>query len=1078
MGYIGTVPALENINPVGTNSVETQDLQNAAVTTDKIANDTVTTDKIATSAVTAAKLAPGAAVPTQTGQTGKFLTTDGTTASWQTVVSGPTISSLAYSGNDLATDTTTPLPVTIIGSGFVANSKVYIDTITNANSATALQFSGTTQITFTPPAKSAASYNVWVVTPTGQMAVLVNGILYSGTPNWAGVNTSYASSTAVSIQLTAAGTDTPLTYSLVSGTLPTGVTLSSSGLLSGTVTGLLGDTTFSNIVIRASDAQNQDASITIQLTINLIAQISRSLRFNSADSAYLTRTFAGAGNQKTWTWSGWVKLSALGTNRTMFERRAGASDSSIMAINFGDGSYGQTKDAIIIARYSYYNLITTQVFRDSSAWYHIVLSADTTQATASNRLKLYVNGEQITAFSSTTYPSLNEDLPINAAAAHDIGRATYFDGYMAEVNFVDGQQLSPSSFGQINSNTGVWAPLRYSGAYGTNGFYLNFADNSAATATTLGKDNSGNNNNWTPNNFSVTAGVGNDSMVDSPTSYGVDTGLGEEVRGNYCTLNPLARGQQIQLSDGNLTAIAGNSQYYAVLGTIGAKTGKWYFEMQLQNGVAAPDIGFHQAQYTESQLTSFDYATRPGSYCIATSGNGTNIIVFNNGTATQITSSGTTWATNDIIGCAIDMDAKKIWFHRNGSYYAPSIGGTAGNPAAGTNPAITYTYSGDLLPRGSAYSNNYTATYNFGQRPFAYTAPSGYKALCTQNLPTPTIGATSTTLANKYFNDIIWTGNGVNPRQITGVGFQPDLVWTVRRDVGYGNWLYDVLRGPSKPLKASDTSAEATYTQVSSFDADGFTQSGTNDQANNVNGGQYVAWNWKAGGAGVSNTQGSITSTVSANTTSGFSIVTWTGNGAEVTVGHGLGAVPSLIIHKFRSAISNWSVYTATTGAGKRLKLNSTDAVATDGSFPVAPTSTVFSINGGSNDPGVTMLAYCFAAVPGYSAFGSYTGNGSSDGPFVYCGFRPAYVIIKRMDAAGNWQVFDSARSSSNTAGNVLFVNSTEGEVNDSNRLMDFVSNGFKLRAGAPVTSEFNGNGASFVFAAFAETPFKYALAR
>jgi len=424
------------------------------------------------------------------------------------------------------------------------------------------------------------------------------------------------------------------------------------------------------------------------------------------------------------------------------------------------------------------------------------------------------------------------------------------------------------------------------------------------------------------------------------------------------------------------------------------------------------------------------------------------------------------------------MDAKKIWFHRNGSYYAPSIGGTAGNPAAGTNPAITYTYSGDLLPRGSAYSNNYTATYNFGQRPFAYTAPSGYKALCTQNLPTPTIGATSTTLANKYFNDIIWTGNGVNPRQITGVGFQPDLVWTVRRDVGYGNWLYDVLRGPSKPLKASDTSAEATYTQVSSFDADGFTQSGTNDQANNVNGGQYVAWNWKAGGAGVSNTQGSITSTVSANTTSGFSIVTWTGNGAEVTVGHGLGAVPSLIIHKFRSAISNWSVYTATTGAGKRLKLNSTDAVATDGSFPVAPTSTVFSINGGSNDPGVTMLAYCFAAVPGYSAFGSYTGNGSSDGPFVYCGFRPAYVIIKRMDAAGNWQVFDSARSSSNTAGNVLFVNSTEGEVNDSNRLMDFVSNGFKLRAGAPVTSEFNGNGASFVFAAFAETPFKYALAR
>jgi hypothetical protein len=202
--------------------------------------------------------------------------------------------------------------------------------------------------------------------------------------------------------------------------------------------------------------------------------------------------------------------------------------------------------------------------------------------------------------------------------------------------------------------------------------------------------------------------------------------------------------------------------------------------------------------------------------------------------------------------------------------------------------------------------------------------------------------------------------------------------------------------------------------------------------------------------------------------------VTWTGNGAEVTVGHGLGAVPSLIIHKFRSAISNWSVYTATTGAGKRLKLNSTDAVATDGSFPVAPTSTVFSINAGSNDPGVTMLAYCFAEVPGYSRFGSYTGNGSSDGPFIFTGFRPRYLLIKDTTGATNyWVVLDTSRSPYNAAALGLYPNTSDAD--DAFTYADILSNGFKIRNSSGNT---NTSSSIYIYAAFAEFPFKYSVAR
>jgi len=247
-------------------------------------------------------------------------------------------------------------------------------------------------------------------------------------------------------------------------------------------------------------------------------QIERSLRFNSADSAYLNRTPASAGNRRTWTWSGWVKRTTLSSTGTIFSAGT-SSGANIYALQtVGD------QLAIRFDQEASGNVTTTQVFRDASAWYHFVFAIDTTQATSSNRVKIYVNGSQITAFGTATYPSQNFDTAMNNNVAHQIGLRgyqpdLYLNSYLTEINFVDGQALTPSDFGETDSATGVWKPKKFSGTYGTNGFYLNFSDNSNTTSTTLGKDSSGNGNNWTPSGFSVASGVGNDSLVDTPTSY-------------------------------------------------------------------------------------------------------------------------------------------------------------------------------------------------------------------------------------------------------------------------------------------------------------------------------------------------------------------------------------------------------------------------------------------------------------------------------------------------------------------------------------------------------------------------------
>jgi hypothetical protein len=726
---------------------------------------------------------------------------------------------------------------------------------------------------------------------------------------------------------------------------------------------------------------------------------------------------------------------------------------------------------------------TSAVFRDPSAWYHIVLSIDTTQATAANRIGIYVNGVQQTT--TGTPVAQNTDtlfwVSANNALIGVRSGTDYFNGYITEINVVNGQALTPSSFGLNDPETGIWSPRAYTGTYGANGFYLNFSDNSASppTATTLGKDYSGNGNNWTPNGLVTAAGAGNDSLVDTPTSYGSDTGVGGEVRGNYATLNPLAAptGFSITASNGNLDVVFANSTYAKSIGsTLGLSSGKWYFEGTVNSGASVSFIGIEPSNTTIFSDTVS--ASRVIGYSSTGYGYYSTGDKRNNNTDAAY---GNSYTTGDVIGVAIDLDNGKIWFSKNNTWQA------SGNPAAGTNPAFSSISAGTYIPGVTAY-NSQGWTLNFGQRPFAYTAPSGFKALCTQNLPTPTIGATSTTQANKYFDATLYTGTGSVLTVTNAGGFRPDFVWVKSRSAATNNVLGNTQVANGNILISNSTAAEAFSPGLYDIGyiggINGFTVQNY-DGWTDTNGATYVAWQWRASNAaGVTNTSGSITSTVSANTTAGFSIATYTGNGSGgATVGHGLGASPAMIFIKSRSNATNWMVWHQNLTANYAFEgLNTTGAEVSGGSpskYVRSVSSTLVTIG---NDISVnqsasyTYVMYCFAAVAGYSAFGSYTGNGSANGPFVYTGFRPAFIMIKNAGATGSWCMFDARRNPSNGANLQLQANSSSAEGTFTvAEAPDLLSNGFKLNFSY---SDFNSSGVQYIYAAFAESPFKYALAR
>ena len=765
-------------------------------------------------------------------------------------------------------------------------------------------------------------------------------------------------------------------------------------------------------------------SDTVTFSQGAVTTVGESLLFNDNDGAYLSRTPASAGNRKTWTWSGWIKRGNLGGHQSFFS--SATNNAQLFYFNEELRFFDSTSGTVFR---------TTALFRDPSAWYHVVISLDTTAATSSNRAKVFVNGKQVTDFAATAYPSLNADLGWNSTGTHYLARSsggTYFDSYMSDVYFIDGEALDPSRFGKQDAD-GVWQPITYTGTYGTNGFHLDFADNSTAAA--LGTDVSGNGNNWTPSGITT-----DDQVTDTPSV-------------NYATWNAVSIGADSTLSDGNLKIAYGSSATRnCTTSTTGMQSGKWYWEIEI---TASSTVNTNAIIGISSSSSASALPNYPGFNALGWGYYGGDGDKYHNSSAASY---GAAYGVGDVIGVAFDADTGDLEFYKNNASQGVAYTGLTDGPYF---PAI-----GD----GSA-TTTFTAVANFGQRPFAYTPPTGFQALNSSNLPAPTI-----TDGKEYFDTVLYTGNGAS-QTVRGLEFAPDFVWIKNRDVASTQHLwYDTIRGATNTLFSSSTSAEYSFSGLTSFEANGFAV-GSQFPGNGA-GNRIAAWAWNAGGSTVTNTDGTITSQVRANTDAGFSIVGWTGGGVAGTAGHGLNEAPEIYIYKNRSATTNWAAaYTIVDGSLDFMYLNLANAAGN--AVQAVPTSSVIDLNVGAGDvnSGQAYIAYCFHSVDGFSKFGSYTGNGAGlDGPFIYTGFRPAFVIMKSNTNGYYWVMKDNKRAAAyNPATGNLYPNDLLLEDTAATANIDLLANGFKLRGNYLGT---NGFGVGYIYMAFAENPFKTSRAR
>jgi hypothetical protein len=562
----------------------------------------------------------------------------------------------------------------------------------------------------------------------------------------------------------------------------------------------------------------------------------------------------------------------------------------------------------------------------------------------------------------------------------------------------------------------------------------------------LGKDFSGNGNYWTTNNISITAGVTYDSMTDVPT-------LTSATAANFAVLNPVNKATVMPApTNGNLyiTGTSGGYWNAGLQSSIGVSSGKWYWEvsaiaLSITNGYFV--FGIASNYFQPTTITSNDISYLPG---VASNTGGywrpQSSTTYFNGTTGSFSGS---FVVGDVCNIAFDADTGKIWYGKNGTWL------NSGSPSTGANPAFTVTTgNAPYYPWVGVYATTDTWAINFGQQAFGYTPPTGFVSLNTFNLPTSTIVKGSDNMS-------IALAAGASIKTTTEALFTGQfLEWIKDRANANNHQLLNGVTGLSAVLQSNTTAAETTYSAPS---------------------GSSVGWAWKAGSSAVSNTNGTITSTVSVNASAGFSVVTYTGNGTNpgATIGHGLGVAPAMIICKNRSNVDWWPSYHVSAGITNTLYLNDTVGSSTYLNRFSAVSSTTFTtgVSGSElNTSANNYVAYCWTPIAGYSAFGSYTGNGSADGAFIYTGIRAKFVLIKRIDTANDWVIHDTARDTYNLADLVLYPNGNYTESSGaSGRPIDILSNGFKCRS---TEIAINASGGTYIYATFAETPLKYSLGR
>ena len=937
-----------------------------------------------------------------------------------------------------------------------------------------------------------------------------------------------------------------------------------------------------------------------------VKEISRSLRFNGEDSSNLPKLARNgtAGNQRTWTFSTWLKRGTTGSREQIFSA-AGSHNTYIEFQN----------DKLMIEDYTpgvNLKLQLKRVFRDPSAWYHIVVVVDTTiSSPASDRLKIYVNGIRETEFEgSPTYPSENYDTSVNDTGEHKLGQFPGntnfpFKGYLADVHLVDGTAVTETNgvideFGFFDDYD-VWQPKAYSGSHGNNGFNLTFSDTSSYTS--IGLDSAGTNH-YTPTNLkakdydyvsditfysasslpfnnqhrifdgtadsdatiangecwveftptipipytssvevmgsgspsspynlrwilnegsavngvnansyvSLASGSGTitkirgqvdaggfnwrairvdgvilsdstssiDVLSDSPANLTAGSGnvpAGNNI-GNYCTLNPLDRqASNGVLANGNLDLKQTSGAWAMYRGTMSMSSGKWYWEVTFGNDQYSM-IGIIPTDYLMSSNSNYWPAQVPGGYVFYPyTGN-----KYDNTSSSSYASADTS-GTGDVYGIALDLDAGTMTYYKNGSSLGTAHTGI----------------SGSFAPVAALYNQSNFDSYNFGQRPFLYTPPANHLSICSKNLNPPVANSTT------GFKALAYDGDGNATREITGMGHSPDFLWITQTNAGgWQHVLYDRTRGPgtssvTKSLSTNSNRTEASGNDtnhgfVSAFGTDGFTvdkgtQSG-GSYTNHLNW-NYLAYSWDAGesavtygpsGSGADNESSDydILTTVRANTTTGVSVLSYTGSGNnQDKIAHGLGAIPEAWILKSRTVAREWYLYTQVyDGTVDFITINGNQGKSDSQSNN--PTATSISLFGSTVNSTDNYAGYAFRSVEGFSKIGFYTGSGNQQ--FIPVGFTPAWVMIKRYtdNTVGQWTIYDTANSPANEVTKKLWADAAGGEEDHTNNSIDIVSNGFVLDPGSDSGNvQYTNNGSvGYFYMAFAEHPLTTARAR